>query len=46
MRDPETGWLALLKKCDLKLAPVAAQEKPNDDQTHHGHRASADAETD
>ena len=24
--DPALGWLALLKKCDLKLAPIAAQE--------------------
>ena len=43
--DPALGWLALLKKCDLKLAPVAAQEKPHDDQTHHRHRTGADAET-
>jgi len=43
--DPALGWLALLKKCELKLAPVTAKEKPHDDQTHHGHRASADAET-
>ncbi len=43
--DPALGWLALLKKCDLKLAPVAAQENSHDDQTHHRHRAGADAET-
>ena len=43
--DPALGWLALLRKCDLKLAPVAAQENSHDDQTHHRHRAGADAET-
>ena len=43
--DPALAWLALLKKCDLKLAPVAAKENPHDDQTHHGHRAGTDAKT-
>ena len=28
--DPALGWLALLKKCDLKLAPVLAQENRHD----------------
>lgn len=43
--DPALGWLALLKKCDLKFAPITAQEKTHDDQTHHRHRAGADAKT-
>ena len=42
--DPALGWLSLLKKCDLKLASITAQENYHDHQTHHGHCAGATAE--